>query len=97
MSNVASQNSKRKRRKPRGSERRPKPQPQATSQSNGELTEQQCEILRGIVAGKTYKTIGEELGLTYETIKTYMKNLRKKLGLRTKVEMALWAQQNLGE
>jgi len=62
-----------------------------------ELTDQQREILRGVVDGKTYRSIAEDLDLSYETVKTYMKRLREKLKLRTKVSIAIWALQNLGD
>ena len=41
----------------------------------------------------TYVEIAEELGLAYETVKTYAKRVRKKLGFNSKVQIALWAKE----
>lgn len=56
-----------------------------------ELSRRQHEVLVGIAEGKKYHEIAAELGLTYETVKTYVRRLREKLGLKSKVQLAIWA------
>jgi DNA-binding NarL/FixJ family response regulator len=58
------------------------------------LTERERQVLTGVVAGKTNAEIGSELALSYESIKTYINRLRVKLGVRTKVDIAVFAVQH---
>ena len=58
-----------------------------------ELTEKELQVVRLIGKALKYKEIAVELGLGYETVKTYTNRIRKKLGLKSKVALALWAQQ----
>lgn len=60
-----------------------------------EVTTREADILRGILAHKTYPQIANGLGLSLETIKSYAARLRAKLGVDTKVGLALWAERNL--
>lgn len=59
------------------------------------LTERELQLLRGIVADKTYAQIAHDLGLSHETIKSYVARIRAKLGIDSKVGLALWAAKNL--
>jgi len=54
------------------------------------LSDREVAILRGIAAGHTYEKIARELELGYETVRTYVRALRKKLGLN-KAGIAAWA------
>lgn len=58
------------------------------------LTDRDKQLLAGVVAAKTYGEIAAALGLSFETVKSYMARLRTKLGVQTKVELALWAAKN---
>ncbi|MCP1673530.1 DNA-binding NarL/FixJ family response regulator [Natronocella acetinitrilica] len=60
---------------------------------NGEdhLTGREQEILGHIARGLSNKMIARELDVTEGTIKVHVKNLLKKLGLRSRVEAAVWA------
>ncbi len=60
-----------------------------------ELTEREKELLRGVVADKTYAEIAYTMGLSYETVKSYAARIRGKLGINTKIGLALWAAKNL--
>lgn len=60
-----------------------------------QLTERERDILKGVLAEKTYSEIGTHLGLGFETIKTYLTRIRTKLGIRTKAGLAVWAATNL--
>jgi two-component system, NarL family, nitrate/nitrite response regulator NarL len=44
-----------------------------------------------VAKGKTNKHIAVELNITESTVKVHVKNLLKKLCLRSRVEAALWA------
>lgn len=49
-----------------------------------------------ITRGLKYNEIAEELGLSFETVKTYAARIRRKLGLRSKTEVAVWAVRSNG-
>lgn len=55
------------------------------------LTEQERRILEHVAAGLSNKIIGRELDITEGTVKVHIKHILKKLGLRSRVEAAVWA------
>lgn len=55
------------------------------------LTQRELEILKSIAEGKSNKVIANKLGITEATVKVHVKNLLKKLNLKTRVEAAVWA------
>ena len=57
------------------------------------LTEREWQVVRLIQQDKKYREIATELGLGYETVKTYATRIRRKLNLTSKVAVALWAQK----
>jgi two-component system, NarL family, nitrate/nitrite response regulator NarL len=54
------------------------------------LTSREFEILKKIAKGLTNKLIARELEITDGTVKVHVKHLLKKLGLRSRVEAAVW-------
>ncbi len=71
---------------------------QANSNANPieSLTQREFEILRSIAAGNSNKVIAKNLGITEGTVKVHVKNMLRKLGLKTRVEAAVWAvEQNV--
>lgn len=66
---------------------------QAKTQINllDKLTHREMEILKQIATGGSNKVIANKLGITEGTVKVHVKNLLKKLGLKTRVEAAVWA------
>ncbi len=62
-----------------------------SSRLKAELTPRELDILKLIAKGKTNKHIAIELNITESTVKVHVKNLLKKLRLRSRVEAALWA------
>jgi two-component system nitrate/nitrite response regulator NarL len=65
-------------------------EPQAAT-NQVELTEREQQVLRMIAGGNSNKMIGRKLGITEGTVKVHVKNLLHKLGLRSRVEAAVWA------
>jgi DNA-binding CsgD family transcriptional regulator len=55
------------------------------------LTDKERAVVRGVAAARTYSEIANDLGVTYDTVKTYAARIRAKLGVRSKVAMATWA------
>jgi len=55
------------------------------------LTQREFEILKLIAGGKSNKDIANKLGITEATVKVHVKNLLKKLELKSRVEAAVWA------
>jgi DNA-binding CsgD family transcriptional regulator len=50
------------------------------------LTRREYEVLRLVGAGLTNPEIADELGLTRNTVKTYLQSAMSKLGARNRVE-----------
>lgn len=65
------------------------PRPRRPEQAG--LTPREEEILALIAKGYSNKLVARELGLTVGTVKVHVKHILKKLGLRTRVEAAVWA------
>lgn len=60
------------------------------------LTLRELEIIKYIAGGKSNKVIANKLGITEATVKVHVKNLLKKLKLKSRVEVAVWAvEQNI--
>ena len=64
-------------------------QPAPTGQPR--LTPREREVLDLIASGLNNKLIARELDLSEGTVKVHVKHLLKKLGLRSRLEAALWA------
>lgn len=62
------------------------------------LTAREVEILECIAKGMSNKVIARELDISDGTVKVHVKHLLKKLGLRSRVEAAVWmvSQQSEG-
>jgi DNA-binding NarL/FixJ family response regulator len=58
------------------------------------LTEQEKTVLRGIAEGKSYTDIAFAIDRTYDTVKTYVKRIKAKIGVKNKVGIAVWATRN---
>ena len=55
------------------------------------LTPREKDILRLIAEGLSNKMIGRKLDISDGTVKVHVKHLLKKLSLRSRVEVAVWA------
>lgn len=59
------------------------------------LTEQEQRILEHIAAGLSNKLIARELDIAEGTVKVHVKHVLRKLNLRSRVEAAVWAVENV--
>jgi two-component system nitrate/nitrite response regulator NarL len=59
-----------------------------------ELTDREKEILHHLSEGESNKVIARQLDIAEATVKVHVKHLLKKLGLKTRVEAAVWAVNN---
>lgn len=66
-----------------------RPQAKTSSELNN-LTNREYEILSLIAKGMSNKVIARELNISDGTVKVHVKHLLKKLGLRSRVEAAVW-------
>lgn len=60
------------------------------------LTERERDILRALAGGRSNKVIARELSIAEGTVKVHVKNVLRKLGLRSRVEAAVWATRHEG-
>jgi len=58
------------------------------------LTEREKQVLKLVASGLTNKMIARRLDIAEGTIKVHVKALLKKLGMRSRVEAAIWLTQN---
>jgi DNA-binding NarL/FixJ family response regulator len=58
----------------------------ASSQSTENLSEREQEVLDCLSQGFLYKEIAEKLGISYETVHTYIRRIYEKLQVRTRTE-----------
>ncbi|HEX6342519.1 response regulator transcription factor [Umezawaea sp.] len=55
------------------------------------LTEREEQVLATVASGRTNGEIADELFITLSTVKTHVASLMAKLGVRNRVEIAIWA------
>ena len=60
-----------------------------------DMTQREQETLRLIAKGLNNKLIARELGISDGTVKVYVKNLLRKLNVHSRLELSVWAHQNL--
>ena len=63
----------------------------APAQPVDPLTEREEEVLVAVATGLTNGEIGETLHISLGTVKTHLASLMTKLGVRNRVELAMWA------
>jgi DNA-binding NarL/FixJ family response regulator len=51
------------------------------------LTDRQQDIVEGLVAGKSYKQIAEDLSISLETVRDHIKKIYRKLQVRSKADV----------
>jgi len=55
------------------------------------LTEREEDVVRRVAAGRTNAEIADDLHISLSTVKTHVASLSTKLGVRNRVEIAMWA------
>ncbi|MGC4830775.1 response regulator [Micromonospora arida] len=55
------------------------------------LTDREEQVLVAVARGRTNQEIAEELYITLSTVKSHVTSLMTKLGVRNRVELAMWA------
>ena len=56
-----------------------------------QLTDREEEVLLTVARGRTNAEIADELYISLSTVKTHLASLMNKLGVRNRVEIAMWA------
>lgn len=56
-----------------------------------DLTEREEDVVRRVSAGRTNAEIADDLHISLSTVKTHLASLTTKLGVRNRVEIAMWA------
>lgn len=67
-----------------------------TPTDDGSLTERERQILQLIATGMSNKHIARQLGISDGTVKVHVKNLLRKLNMRSRLEAAVWALKQKG-
>ena len=57
------------------------------------LSPREGEILREIVQGASNKEIARRLGIAETTVKIHVQHILRKLGLNSRVQVAVWASE----
>ena len=65
--------------------------PSSPSQPIDPLTPREEEVLLAVARGRTNAEIGDEMHISLSTVKSHLASLMAKLGVRNRVEIALWA------
>jgi DNA-binding NarL/FixJ family response regulator len=55
------------------------------------LTPRECDLVRGIVAGRKNRELAHELGLSEQGVKNVLSIIYQKCGVRNRLELALYA------
>ena len=65
--------------------------PDSSNDPFAPLTAQETRIAALVVEGKSNRQIAQELTLSQQTVKNYLSNMLRKLGLAHRTQLALWA------
>jgi DNA-binding NarL/FixJ family response regulator len=63
----------------------------STVDSDAHLTTRESEVIRQLALGLSNKEIGLALGISYETVKEHVQHILRKLGVRDRTQVAVWA------
>lgn len=65
-------------------------------EADEELTPRRCEILRHLARGATNRQIGRALGISERTVAKQVHAMCRRLGLASRVDLAMWARDAKG-
>lgn len=63
----------------------------AKTPRKGAITPRQVELLCYLVKGMTQKEIARKVGISYRSVESTLERLRKRHGLRNRLDMAVWS------
>jgi len=72
----------------------PVPEEPPTSEPIGKLTRRELEVADFVVRGLTNRQIASQLMLSEHTVATHVRNVLKKLGLRSRTQIATWFREH---
>ena len=55
------------------------------------LTQRELEIVKYLTEGMSNKEIGDELEISYETVKEHVQHILRKIGVTDRTQAAVWA------
>ena len=55
------------------------------------LTQREMQVLESIVNGSTNRDIGDDLDISYETVKEHVQHVLRKIGITDRTQAAIWA------
>jgi predicted ATPase/DNA-binding CsgD family transcriptional regulator len=73
------------------------PAPKERPQHPGGLTGREVQIVLEITRGLTNRQIAESLGISQRTVDAHVQNVRNKLGMEKRAQIAAWASRHLPE
>lgn len=59
------------------------------------LTAREKDVLRSMAYGRSNRAIGEQLGISEETVRVHVRNLFSKIGVHSRVQAVVWAMEQL--
>lgn len=62
--------------------------------ARAELTGRETQVVRAVARGLTNAEIGAELVISLSTVKTHLNVVQRKLAVRNRTEIAIWAWEN---
>jgi DNA-binding NarL/FixJ family response regulator len=74
--------------------RKAAPAPDAPALAKFGLTRRELEIVIAVAAGESNREISRRLNISQETVKHHLTNIYSKVGVSTRVELALFALHN---
>jgi len=58
------------------------------------LTQREVQVLKCLVDGMSNKDIGDDLDISYETVKEHVQHILRKIGVTDRTQAAVWALRN---
>lgn len=58
------------------------------------LTAREVDVVRAVARGRTNEEIGQDLYISLSTVKSHIRSIQEKLGVRNRVGIAMWAWRN---
>lgn len=59
-----------------------------------QLTRREQQVIALVAGGHTNREIADRLSLAEATVKVHMRNMCRLIGLRNRVELAIWQERN---